>query len=270
MRSAASHTPAGLLAAAAPDIGATVVQRRGGRLTVSLPVQRMSRTQIFVLEVDAQTADAEVREATPTHLPSFCPERHINKDGWFCLAFDEAEQLLVLDSQAAEAWWARTWKFLNLQLSAERLRKWPNQAAWAHGDAAPHQRRAEACARALGLEEVLAEGALKVRSRGDFDALLVRGRKQYSVWRRAGRAATQRQPCLCGSGLTLSDCADHAARAADLPRALTAWRREGEAFWRACKGRPCCRTIDGCPLRNASAAPANIDVPASRTAAAAA
>ena len=66
------------------------------------------------------------------------------------MGWEDADPLVVIDTGTAAIWWGRLLKFLNLQESTTRLRRWPSIREWAHGDAAVAQRRAEICAKALG------------------------------------------------------------------------------------------------------------------------
>lgn len=244
-------SPAGLLERAAPNLPTKLLRRRGSTLLVSLQVLRPGGQSIpFVLEIEAGNREPKVREQSPTQLPSFCPERHINAGGWFCLNFPQAEPLNVHDADTADEWWRRVWKFLTHQFSAARLRRWPTNTAWAHGTAATYQERAEACAAELGLERALRAGDLKIiRRRGSrFLGVHEGKRRRYSTWIVDKRVATLRQPCLCGSGRVLRSCGDHAKRAVELAFAIEAWRKEEAAFWLSMKGRTCCGTMDNCPI----------------------
>lgn len=238
-----------IIEAAAEYPTAALQQRRGGELTVRLTVQHVTARATYVLRISAADAIVRVREETPDQLPAFCPERHINGGGWFCLEFEEADAIRVVDADSAAAWWRRLWKFLQLQRSAARMRRWPNARTWAHGDAAKHQRAAEAAASALGLEAALAAGELTLRRRKGFLAVHQGPRRLFSIWRDAKRIATGRQGCLCGSGRPRIHCANHAEQAVALGLALEAWRREEDDFWRRIAHKPCCGTMAACPLR---------------------
>lgn len=259
---------ADLIADQAEAYEAHVLRRSGGELLVAAALRRSDgRVVPYALSIDARSTVPKVREQTPDRLPGFCPDRHINADGTFCMGWQAADPLNVVDPTTAGEWWARLLKFLRLQELATKLHRWPGGHEWAHGDAAIPQRRAEICAKALGpaFEQALAARLLKVakrRGRAGFKALMNGERRLYSVWIAPERVATSRQACFCGSGRTLRSCSDHADRAAELVFAIEAWERAEKEFWRLARGRPCCGTLTTCPLKT-TPEPANSDAPAS-------
>jgi hypothetical protein len=197
-----------------------------------------------------------VREETPEHLPTFCPNRHISIGGYFCLNFSSEDPLPVQDARSARTWWARVLKFLNLQETTSSLRRWPTTREWAHGDAAKHQRRAELCATALGprFNEALDRRRLSVKPFGINFLRLYDGKTRlYSVWSKTRRIATLRQACPCGSGRPVIACADHAERAAELPFALIDWGAAEQQFWDRARAQICCGTLRECPLKQPEA-----------------
>jgi hypothetical protein len=245
-----------------------VLQRHGGDLQVAVGLRRPDGRIIrYALAVDARTREPKVREKAPENLPAFCPDRHINRDGSFCMNWQSADPIYVTDETSAREWWSRLLKYLRLQEAAKQLRRWPSKLAWAHGAAADAQRRAEVCSIALGpaFQDALAAKRLRVTRRSGqpkFVRLEDDGRRLYSVWIHAKRVATRRQRCLCGSGRPLCSCADHADRAAELVTVLEAWAAGERAFWRQFDGRACCGTLSSCPLR-AALSPASMPTPPS-------
>lgn len=213
----------------------------------------------YWLRIEADGPEPKVREETPNRLPTFCPNRHINVGGYFCLSFPSEDPLPVRDADSARNWWARLLKFLNLQETTSSLRCWPTTREWAHGDAATHQSWAERCVVALGPRfiEALDRRRLTVkRSGGAFLQVRDGNVRLYSVWEKEHRVATLRQSCLCGSGLPIIACGDHASRAAELPFALLAWKKAEEEFWRYARTQSCCGSLRDCPLKEASPLPA--------------
>jgi E2 ubiquitin ligase family protein len=251
---AGAADPADLIADLAAAHEASVLERDAGHLVVAVSLRRPDgRATRYALAVDARTTEPKVREKTRQNLPAFCPNRHINQDGSFCMSWRAAKPICVTDEASAQEWWTLLLKFLRLQEAATQLRRWPNKHAWAHGAAAEAQQRAEVCAIALGptIEHALAAGRLRVtRPAGqpNFARLEDGGRRLYSVWRQARRVATLRQRCFCGSGRPLCSCTDHADRAAELITSLEAWEAGERAFWRQLQGRACCGTLNACPL----------------------
>ena len=245
----------------APDFEAEVTARDGNLVRVVVALRRADGAVArYRLTIDASKPILSVRETKPEQLPAFCPERHINHDGGFCITWQPGAPLQVTTPEEAGAWWATLLGFLWLQQRAARLRRWPGDLAWAHGDAARAQRDAELAASALGARYVraLARRRLSVTKKnvGHFLELRDNGRWLYAVWEGARRVATLGQPCLCGNKrVQLRACGNHAQAAADLVFALERWRTEEEDFWREQRGKPCCGTMDDCPLaRQAKAA----------------
>jgi hypothetical protein len=123
----APNDPIGLIAACLPDFGATELDRGAGSIRVSLPVPLSDgRQPIFVLDVTVTGTAASAREAVPIHLPSFCPDRHINHNGSFCLFWRAVDDIEITGPGAARVWLETLVRFLQLQLRAARLRRWPD------------------------------------------------------------------------------------------------------------------------------------------------
>ena len=58
--------------------------------------------------------------------------------------------LCVIDEHSAMEWWETLLKYLMLQERATKIRKWPNNHTWAHGDAAGYQKKTYLAATNLG------------------------------------------------------------------------------------------------------------------------
>jgi hypothetical protein len=218
-------------------------------------------TRFLVKVID--TGDKIVaKEAKNEHLPSFCPERHINFDGTFCLYWAEAEPHEITEAEAARRWWGKLLLFLLRQRTAAALRSWPGKGeARAHGpEAARHQAAAEESAKKLGgaFKKALKEGRLTTLRRrlGGHDRLrlLLDGRRLLTVDMESGHVMTRRQRCKCdrGNGLPLVACSDHAQVFADLVAAIEGWRLAEAKFFESFKDSSlkCCGTMDDCPLRD--------------------
>lgn len=201
-----------------------------------------------------------VQEKTPQHLPAFCPERHINSDGTFCLYYAGTTRLNVVDEASARAWLETVYKYLKLQERARVQRRWPNNDVWAHGDAAYHQQRAQDAAAAISdrLASALADGRLQLkhkRSKGRLVLdLWIERTHVCSVWEFEKRVINQKQRCFCGkSGLRVPNrlrrCADHGIQASELALALRDWEKAEQLYWRSMQDKHCCGTCDSCPLQ---------------------
>lgn len=253
MSGSSDNPRAGLISDQAGVHGARVLEAVGDVVTLEVDIRRASgRTRPIRLLVDVGSAQPLVREVAPDRLPGFCPNRHIVNDGWFCMNYADEDPRPVRDAADAADWWARLLKFLSLQETASVLRRWPSRQEWAHGRAAAHQARAERCAARLGaaLADALARRRLQAVKGPHFIQVRDAERRLFSVWTDARRVATLRQRCVCGSGLALSACADHAQIAADLATALLDWERDERRFWQALRETPCCGSLDACPLKS--------------------
>lgn len=254
-----------LLAGRLTEFGATELFRETAMIRISIPVPLSDgRQPIFILDLSAYGMFALAHETTPTYLPAFCPNRHINDDGSFCLYWRAVDGIKIDCTEAARVWLETLVRFLQLQFRAARLRSWPDRKARAHGVAAIYQHRAEMAAVRLGepFATNMTDGALTViRMGGSAEGAALRvmnGHKRlFTVWERSRRAVNQRGPCFCpaGSGarpIVLKSCGDHALAAADLAMELNAMAVEEKRFWKAMKGAPCCGSMDNCPLAEAS------------------
>lgn len=258
--------PLALLAARAPEFGARVIGMTRDRLELEVPLPRSDgRCPMYMITaIETDNLVVAARETKKLHLPSACPERHINSNSTFCLGWDQVDRIEVRDADAAWDWWATLVGFLRLQERAARLRRWPNARVWAHGDAAIHQQQAMRAAEQLGpwFAEQLEAGRLSVTQMpgtGNGPALRVKsaGKRLYDIWRDHRRVVNTRGPCVCPKGqgrrpVIFRSCGEHARAAVDLAIALRAWEKEEARFWNNLKDQRCCGTMDNCPLANAA------------------
>jgi len=243
---------ADLLSTTAASVDAVVVERSGPTLAVEIDLHRPSgRLVTYRLTIEAPGTVPAVRETQPDRLPDFCPGRHIVQNGFFCQGFESEDPLPVVDHESARHWWTRLVKYLWLQETTTRLRRWPNRTEWAHGTAAKHQAIAERCAARLSntIATALSRRELTaIRSKPGFIQVRDQNGPLYSVWIEIRRAATLRQVCFCGSGRVLKTCSDHAQQAVALAFALEDWSRLDQRFWTAFRDKTCCGSLAECPL----------------------
>lgn len=249
-----------LLAQIASDFGGVCVYSREQVGSLNLPIRLVDGRVIpYSLELRDCGGVVTVREVVPEHLPAFCPERHINSDGTFCLNYSPVRSLRIEDEGSARVWMETVYKFLKLQERARLQRKWPNDKVWAHGGAAQHQFRAQAAASVLGdkIESAQLSLQLTVRRRHSKGRavleLIHHGECLYRVWESKRKVANQSRRCLCGSSgrqrpKKLRKCADHGVQAATLVVALYEWGREEKYYWDTMRSNVCCETCDACPL----------------------
>lgn len=220
----------------------------------------------YTIVAYADGPKVRAKEKAPQHLPSFCPERHINIDGSFCLYWEGDSSLDVVDEASAMTWWETLYEFLLQQERAAKLRHWPTTEGWAHGDAAKFQQRAIEAAVRLGTYFVdsLREGKLKIvpwRKMGKNQDSTLRLYREgvflYSVWASQRRVVNKKQRCFCKKRggrhrYRLRTCSTHAVDGADLVLALNDWERSEADFWRYVGKENCCGTCDECPLNKSS------------------
>lgn len=250
------------LAACLPALGATEVGRGpGDKLDVALPVTLSDgRCPVYYIRIFVAGVSASAREVTPTLLPAFCPERHINVDGSFCLYWRAIDDIVIDGPDSALAWWETLVRFLQLQTRAARRRHWPDGRGRAHGAAAIHQFRAEQAAERLGdqLFTDMQDGRLSVAVRGSGAEgpairVLRDGQRIYATWLHSRRMVNLRRPCVCAAGReprppVIRSCGDHAAAATTLALELHSMAEQERRFWKDFEGHPCCGTMNDCPL----------------------
>lgn len=185
--------------------------------------------------------DVEIRERQPYLLPSFCPERHINEDTSFCLGYEAGSQ--VVDLETAQQWWEKLRSFLLCQDTATNRRSWPYYAALSHGHAGLFQLKGETLATQLGQLD-------KFKS-----AMHGEGSISDNVWQVTDdnkSLLNGRMPCICGRiGRRGRPKLRRECRATSEPCLviLEAQRRDAEEdFWKSKRGKPCCGTMENCPL----------------------
>lgn len=247
------------IAALAPQYNAAVERIAAGvilRFSLSLSD---GRTVPYAIKAIENGLVVSARELTPTNLPSFCPQRHVNYDGSFCLYWRGAATLDVVDEATAAEWWDTLWKYLTLQVRAQKVRRWPNDSEWAHGLAAQYQFAAETSAAVLSVDfaTALKEKRLHVVRRRKIYKLYMDGVHIFSVWCASKKVVNQKQRCFCGSSgrkrpKRIRRCGEHAAAASTLAIALVGWEVEEASFWKSFEGKACCNSCDDCPLKSPS------------------
>jgi hypothetical protein len=239
-------------------LGAFDTRWEGDHYAFRLPVQNADgRVVEYRLKAHVVGDHASAREAEPRLLPSFCPNRHINSDGTFCMNWQRVDQISITTLDGATRWWETLTQFLRLQYRAARLRSWPDEEQWAHGAAAAHQLNAQESAEILGGRFLcdLRDSRLSVDERhvGTNGAIInvLRDKSRiYAVWRNHDRVVNLRAVCVCDGKprKVVKACSDHAQAAVTLATSLSEWAREEDAFWASFRGRACCGTLKTCPL----------------------
>jgi hypothetical protein len=220
------------------------------------------RATDYRVQVWCEGNKLRARESGSQHLPSFCPERHINPGGSFCLYWEGGEQFDVVDEITARAWMETLIQFLRLQERAAKIRRWPSLKSWAHGSAAKYQLQAMQAATALGKSffAKLEEGSLSIKiwpSRGRNADSIVEvqqdGVHLFSIWQSRRMVVNRRKKCFCGMSDSrqpkrIGRCENHHAAALALAEALICWGEADRQFWEELQGSKCCGSCDECPL----------------------
>lgn len=255
--------PRSLLERVAPDYGASLLLApEGGRAAITV-VRPGGERYTFQLVLSFNADQVSVREL-PEHatLPAFCPDRHINGDGSFCLGWGRDHPSAIGDEAAARRWWASVYQFLTRQVGANARGVFAGaEQGWAHGDAAVHQAKAEQAAQRLGtaFAERAAAGEFVVRKdprpEGGRLELWCGVDRLARVSTRSRTLVGSRAVCPCGSVpmRDVSACGDHAEALATFMLESHACKVADKKYLDACAaaGYACCETLQTCGLRQA-------------------
>lgn len=201
-------------------------------------------SRLYALKVAFDGREVLARERVGVKLlPDYCPERHVNAGGTFCLGLNAGRGI---SDATAPAWWVKLKSFLLCQDTASETGIWPDYAQMSHGDAGEIEAKAEQIAQSIGR---LGDFHRAVRSDdGPIAACLDKVRTTGQL--RNGRSA-----CLCGRkdakrrSILRREC-----HKLGCPIELEfARRRETRRFWDAARGQPCCRSMKNCPLDDRAA-----------------
>ncbi len=215
----------------------------------------------YQFHIKIENGKPNVKEVIPLHLPSSCPERHINFDGTFCLGWEGDTDLQITSKDSAVMWWSYLHKFLSLQARAEKKGEWPGKE-WAHGAAAIFQQRAENAAAALGkryvdaLDNKIIRVVEKQKSgiKGNLLKLYLNDQHLCSVWKRNNFLTNKRKPCICSlpsksKPKKIKHCFDHASQIIRLIISINEQEAYLKDFWSGFKGKKCCGSMKNCPLK---------------------
>lgn len=207
---------------------------------------RSTRQYHLVTEIK-KNGEIEVREGKHPSLPAFCPQRHINADGSFCLGLSAGHAIPELTWFVS--WWRKIEVFLTCQETAHETGWWPNSLQLSHGRAGVTEVEAERIAESLGL---LDEYRSAVR---DDRGIISEGLRK--VRPHTSRLVNGRRPCICGRQRGRYKRTTKLRRECqkDGDACLVFFekkRREEEAeFWKLFSSwKPCCRTMNECPLKD--------------------
>ena len=192
-------------------------------------------------------------------LPSFCPNRHINSDGSFCLGIQtDTEKLSIKE------WMENLQEFLQAQIFASKNRKWPITCQqWSHGNAAFYQSKVEKLLLEIDLNILGLEfNKLRlVEKKNDLfkepyfhiyhgDKLLITGTEK--------KVHNKRLSCICvkygrAKHVTLRNCPRKCSNLLISILINEQYRViEEDNFWKSFKNSKiqCCGTMNQCGLNN--------------------
>lgn len=251
----------GLLQSLAPDYGATLHAAPEGAQAAITVVRPGGAKHTFQLALSFNADQVSARELPGyAMLPAFCPDRHINGDGSFCLGWGHDNPSTIVDEAAARRWWATVYQFLTRQVGANARGVFAGaEQARAHGDAAIHQNKAEQAAERLGtaFAKRAADGEFVVRKDpqpGQHRLELWSGTERLArVSLRSKTLVGGRTTCPCGTApeRDVSACDDHAQALATFIQEQHACNVADKKYLDACAdaGYACCDTLRTCGLR---------------------
>lgn len=216
-------------------------------------ISNKGRRISFDLVINEVNNQLKVQERTNI-LPKFCPNRHINADGSFCLG--------ILDHWDVEEWIETLKEFLQAQLFCNDHKKWSkNYKQWSHGDAAKYQLYVEELLKTINLKDL----GLNLNS---LHLLSVENRlfkeNYFHIYHKnklifmgtEKKIHCKRQSCICTpygrrKHVTLGRCSKRCAEII-LKILINENLRKSEelVFWNKIKGSKlkCCGTMETCEL----------------------
>lgn len=226
----------------------------------------------FVLNVPMSSGKRKAFELTATQsssgllikesgscLPNFCPNRHINMGGYFCLGF-EIEGLPIHD------WISYIKDYLRAQDYVNKHKKWPKQVKeWSHGNAAYYQQLVENDLLKLRGNNVNIDFK-KIELREVSPAKCYPNRPHYHLYYDSKLVSTgidnnilnKRAACVCitdGSAKrkhkTIGGCENQCSKTLyQIPFNEEKRVLEDNKFWEYFEGEKCCMTMNDCKLNN--------------------
>jgi hypothetical protein len=185
----------------------------------------------------------QAREQPAQRWPEFCPHRHINEGGFFCLGLSDVP--VVSSGDDAVRWWRILAAHLQMQFVADFTKTWPKDMEWDHGEAGATQAIMERIAVQNGLLN-------------DVQTAHRYGQGWLSVelprLTKAGdRLVNGRAPCPRGCQRRKHPILRRSCEKRDIIYQLVKLERrkrdQSAAFWAVVKDKPCCGQMANCPLQ---------------------
>ncbi len=202
---------------------------------------------IVKLKIEPNTSAGvfRVREFPKHRWPTFCPVRHINQGGYFCLGLSDVPT--VVDAPSAIAWWKNLAVYLNRQFAAEKTGIWSVNHEWDHGAAGNTQFEMEAIAQDAKLVSVVRDAhMLNIGWLAHDLPRLTKSKRALTN----GRAPCPNN-CFRRSKKKLRRNCPNREAIASLVRLETLRRQQIEDYWKSLEGTACCNTMKPCKLRGA-------------------
>jgi hypothetical protein len=199
---------------------------------------------VVTIEISiAKDGKLQAREFPARRWPTFCPQRHINKGGHFCLGL--AEVPIVNDTDSAQRWWEILSLHLQTQFVADATKLWPRELEWDHGEAGEVQAIMERMAEQHGLLN-------DVRSAHFYGEGWLAG-ELPRLTKKEDRLVNGRSPCPRGCKKRKHPILRRACPKREavfqLVRMEREKRRQSKLFWEAAKKEKCCGKMKNCPLK---------------------
>lgn len=265
-----------LIVAASTMHEAETIDRKAVEAVFVVDIKRIDGKRVrYRILVTAHGTEVSAKEdGTPRRLPTFCPDRHINVDGSFCLYWSDEFAIQITDVEAANYWWITLREFLLMQERADYAREWTSDG-WAHGKAARYQFDALNAATIIGKRVVAATQrqqltVSKIETKNPANGVTL----QLSL---AGTQVCRvRQNNMCvtgqcnfrnfrfrrrGKATRKLGSREKVSKAyAKLTIALWNWKVAEDEYWLGHSGKECCGKLDSCRLRNQQDKRRNINV----------
>jgi hypothetical protein len=186
----------------------------------------------------------QAREFPASHWPTFCPVRHINSGGHFCLGLSEVPT--VSDENTAIRWWEILRAHLVLQFRADLTRTWPAHLEWDHGEAGATQAEMERLASKHGMEK-------DVQNAHFYRVGWLAAEDLPRLTKSNDRLINGRAPCPKGCHKRrhpiLRRKCDKRETIFRLVKLEWQKREQSADFWKSVEGQPCCGQMKNCPLK---------------------
>lgn len=210
-----------------------------------VPRRRGGFWNIVTIEISPSAHKrVRAREFPANRWPTFCPQRHINHGGHFCLGLSEVP---AVDSEdAAIRWWKILNAHLELQFQADATRTWPAHLEWDHGEAGDTQAEMERLASEHGMEQ-------DVKNAHFYHVGWLAAKDLPRLTKAKDRLVNGRAACPKGCLKRRHPVLRRKCSKRDTIFRLVKleWQKREQSvdFWKAVEGQPCCGQMKNCPLK---------------------